>query len=125
MNNEKHNLNQLGSVYMVSAIKKPSFISSGRGYFLSDKSDKNTSLGIVPKTPYLLYSLKNYCILFHKNQTLITQTHLYFQKIPSLLVCPVKRVHIKTLLFFFYRTFALYTSSGLAANSLAAISFFI
>ena len=65
---------------MVFAIKKPSCISFGRGYFLSDKSDKNTSLGIVPKTPYLLYSLKNYCILFHKNQTLITQTHLYFQK---------------------------------------------
>ena len=47
---------------MISSIKKPSFISSGRGYFLSDGSDKNASLGIFPKNPFKAYfgMLKSY-----------------------------------------------------------------
>ena len=47
--NKIHNQLTIG-LHMILSIKNLSFISSGRGYFLSDKSDKNTSLGIIPKT---------------------------------------------------------------------------
>lgn len=48
-------------IYMIATIKKLFSILSGRGYFLSDKSDKNISLGIVPKT---LKKSKSFNLIF-------------------------------------------------------------
>ena len=47
-----------------------SFISSGRGYFLSDLSDKKTSLGMIPKTPIFMNKHRSTILkIYNQNKT--------------------------------------------------------
>lgn len=54
-------ISRLSQVFRQESFYKSVYIFTGRGYFLSDKSDKNISLGIVPKT---LKKSKSFNLIF-------------------------------------------------------------